>query len=208
MGKKNINNVYGYIRVSSIDQNIERQLLPLIQLGIPRNHIFIDKVSGKDFNRPNYQKLRKKLKPGDLLYIKSIDRLGRNYEEIIEEWRYLTKERNIDICILDMQILDTRLNKDLLGTFIADIVLYLLSYVAQQERDFNKVRQSEGIAAARLRGVMLGRKPAPLPPDFEYIYNLYISQAITVSEALTSLGCTRNKFYYLIRKYKNLNQIK
>ena len=156
---------YGYIRVSTKDQNEDRQIIALS--GIPKNHIFLDKVSGKDFNRPAYQKLIKKLKPGDLLIVGSIDRLGRNYEEIIEQWRYITKEIRADIRVLDMPLLDTSVHRDLTGTLIADIVLQLLSYVAQSERENIRKRQAEGIAAAKARGVRLGREEAQMPPDFE-----------------------------------------
>lgn len=198
---------YGYIRVSSIDQNIDRQFIPLLQLGISRNHIYVDKISGKDFNRKQYQKLRKVIKSGDTIYIKSIDRLGRNYQEIISEWQYITKDKNADICILDMPILDTRKNKDLIGTFISDIVLYLLSYVAEQEREFNKIRQAEGIAAARLRGVHLGRVADPLPEELPELYEMYMSKEISVKESMQILNVDRNRFYYLIKKYREINNI-
>ena len=148
---------YGYIRVSSTDQNEDRQLLALNELNIPHENLFIDKQSGKDFNRPSYQNLIKHLKNGDLLYIKSIDRLGRNYEEIQNQWRILTKEKGVDIAVIDMPLLDTRIHKDLMGTFIADLVLQILSFVAQSERDTIRKRQAEGIAAAKARGVRFGR---------------------------------------------------
>ena len=155
-------NTYGYVRVSTKDQNEDRQLIALHELGLSDKYIYVDKQSGKDFNRPQYQKLLRKLRPGDLLYIKSIDRLGRNYEEIQNQWRVLTKEKGVDICIVDMPILDTRRGKDLLGTFISDLVLQLLSFVAENERTNIKQRQAEGIAAAGLRhGVQESDHPRP-----------------------------------------------
>ena len=160
------NKSYGYIRVSSRDQNEERQLIALHGKGVENRLIYMDKVSGKDFNRPQYKKLVKKLKPGDLLYIQSIDRLGRNYEELQNQWRILTKEKNVDICVIDMPLLDTRQGKDLMGTFIADLVLQILSFVAQNEREFIRKRQAEGIAAAKAKGVKFGRPPIPLPDNF------------------------------------------
>ena len=164
--------IYGYIRVSSTDQNESRQLIGLTEIGVCEKNIFIDKQSGKDFNRPQYQKLLKKLKNGDLLYILSIDRLGRDYEEIQNQWRILTKEKGIDICVLDMPLLDTRQGKDLMGTFIADLVLQILSFVAQSERDNIRKRQEQGISAAKAKGVRFGRPEKPIPEDFEtLIYN-------------------------------------
>ena len=157
-------NTYGYVRVSSTDQNEDRQMIAMNELKIPVKHIFIDKLSGKDFNRPAYQTLTSKLCSGDLLYIKSIDRLGRNYEEIQNQWKLLTKERGVDIAVIDMPLLDTRNGKDLMGTFLADIVLQILSFVAQNERDNIRKRQSEGIRAARARGVHMGR-PVKSPPE-------------------------------------------
>lgn len=157
---------YGYIRVSSRDQNEERQLIALHGKGVENRLIYMDKVSGKDFNRPQYKKLVKKLKPGDLFYIQSIDRLGRNYEELQNQWRILSKEKNVDICVIDMPLLDTRQGKDLMGTFIADLVLQILSFVAQNEREFIRKRQAEGIAAAKAKGVKFGRPPIPLPDNF------------------------------------------
>lgn len=146
-------NIYGYVRVSSTDQNENRQMIALRKAAVPEKNIFLDKQSGKDFDRPNYKKLVRKLSAGDLLYVLSIDRLGRNYEEILAQWRVLTKEVGIDICVLDMPLLDTRSGKDLLGTFIADLVLQILSFVAQSERENIRKRQAEGIAAAKAKGV-------------------------------------------------------
>ena len=157
---------YGYIRVSTIDQNEDRQVIALKAKQVPEQNIYMDKQSGKDFNRPQYKKLVKKLKSGDLLYIMSIDRLGRNYEEIQNQWRILTKEVGIDICVIDMPLLDTRNGKDLMGTFIADLVLQILSFVAQNERENIRKRQAQGIAAAKARGVRFGRPPKPLPENF------------------------------------------
>lgn len=158
---------YGYVRVSSQDQNEERQLVALREKLVDPKQTFIDKQSGKDFDRPQYKKMLKKLKAGDLLYVLSIDRLGRNHEEIQRQWRVLTKDIGIDICVIDMPLLDTWNGKDLMGTFIADLVLQILSFVAQSERENIKKRQTEGIAAARARGVHLGRPVLPVPEDFE-----------------------------------------
>ena len=161
---------YGYIRVSSTDQNEDRQLIALHGKGIPDNRIYMDKQSGKDFNRPKYKRLVRRVKQGDLLYILSIDRLGRNYREIQEQWRLLTQEKGIDICVLDMPLLDTRQGKDLMGTFIADLVLQILSFVAQSERESIRKRQAEGIAAAKARGVKFGRPPVPLRGNFYEVH--------------------------------------
>ena len=156
--------VYAYVRVSSADQNEERQLIAMHEKKVPARNIFVDKQSGKDFNRPQYQALINKLNAGDLVYIHSIDRLGRNYEEIQVQWRIITKEIKADLCVLDMPLLDTRYGKDLMGTFIADLVLQILSFVAQKERESIKKRQAEGISAARARGVRFGRPPKEVPP--------------------------------------------
>ena len=160
---------YGYIRVSTREQNEDRQLLALHGIGVSTQNIYIDKQSGKDFQRPAYKRMIGKMKKDDVLFIKSIDRLGRNYEEIIEQWRILTKEKQIDIAVLDMPLLDTRQGKDLIGTFLSDVVLQVLSFVAQNERENIRQRQSEGIFAAKARGVRFGRPPRPLPDDFERI---------------------------------------
>ena len=162
-------NIYGYIRVSTREQNEDRQLVALREMAVPEQNIFMDKQSGKDFDRPQYKKLVKKLKPDDLLYIKSIDRLGRNYEEIQNQWRILTKEKSIDIVVLDMLLLDTRRGKDLMGTFLSDIVLQVLSFVAENERANIRQRQAEGIAAAKKRGVRFGRPNVQPPEDFPSI---------------------------------------
>lgn len=164
-----IGTIYGYIRVSTKEQNEDRQMIALREVGVPEKNIFMDKQSGKDFNRPQYRKLLRKLKKDDLLYIKSIDRLGRNYEEILQQWRYLTKDKGIDIVVLDMPLLDTRRGKDLMGTFLSDIVLQVLSFVAENERTNIRQRQAEGIAAAKARGVRFGRPEKEIPDDFEEI---------------------------------------
>ena len=174
-----ISNTYAYIRVSTRDQNEDRQLAALTNLGISEVNLFLDKQSGKDFNRPAYRKLVKKLKPGDLLIIKSIDRLGRNYEEILEQWRYITKEIQADIRVLDMPLLDTSNHRDLTGTLIAGIVLQLLSYVAQSERENIRQRQAEGIAAAKARGVRFGAERKPVPEDFDEWYLRWRRREIT-----------------------------
>lgn len=161
---------YGYIRVSSHDQNEDRQLIALHEVGVLDADIYIDKQFGKDFERPQYKKLLRKLKRGDLLYVKSIDRLGRNYKEILEQWRILTKDKVVDIVVLDMPLLDTRRGKDLMGTFLSEIVLQVLSFVAENERVNIRQRQAEGIAAAKARGVRFGRPLAPLPENFHGVY--------------------------------------
>ena len=187
--------IYGYARVSSTDQNEERQLLALRARNVPERNIFVDKQSGKDFDRPQYKRLVKKMKPGDLLYVLSIDRLGRNYEEVQEQWRFLTKELRVDICVIDMPLLDTRSGKDLMGTFIADLVLQILSFVAQSERDSIKKRQAEGIAAAKARGVRLGRPQIPMPGQFEQIVAAWKAGNITLDEALRRSGLSASTFY-------------
>ena len=185
---------YAYIRVSTRDQNEDRQLAALTNLGISEVNLFLDKQSGKDFNRPAYRKLIKKLKPGDLLIIKSIDRLGRNYEEILEQWRYITKEIQADIRVLDMPLLDTSNHRDLTGTLIADIVLQLLSYVAQTEREFIHQRQAEGIAAALERGVRFGPDRIPMPEGFEELAEDWWNGYITATDAGKMLGISRKTF--------------
>lgn len=193
---------YGYIRVSSVDQNEARQIVELTRYGIIEKNIFMDKQSGKDFNRPQYQKLKRKLKAGDVLVVKSIDRLGRNYEEIQIEWRQIVKEIKADIVVLDMPILDTRTNKDLIGTLISDIVLQLLSYVAQAERENIRQRQAEGIAAARARGVHLGRVAKPMPEGFADVFEAWESKRVTRKEALERLGVSSNQFDWLCKRYR------
>lgn len=185
---------YGYIRVSSKDQNEDRQLLALQALPVLMENIYMDKLSGKDFNRPAYKRLVRKMKEGDLLVIKSIDRLGRNYEEIIYQWRVLTKEKKIDIYVLDMPLLDTRQGKDLMGTFIADLVLQLLSFVAENERQNIRTRQAEGIAAARLKGVRFGRPRKPIHPDFPKWRKLWLQGDISSRKAAKKMGISHQTF--------------
>ncbi len=187
--------IYGYIRVSSTDQNESRQRLALEQMNIPPANIFMDKMSGKDFRRPQYRTMLKKLHPGDLLCVISIDRLGRNYEEILAQWRLLTKERHVDICVLDMPLLDTRRDKNLLGTFIADLVLQVLSFVAQNERENIHKRQAEGIAAAKQRGVRFGREAKPLPDNFLENCALWQAGRISGLEAARRCRMPQSTFY-------------
>lgn len=195
--------VYGYIRVSSRDQNEDRQLIALREVGVPEQNIYLDKQSGKDFNRPQYRKLLRKMKKDDLLYIKSIDRLGRNYEEILQQWRYLTKDKGIDIVVLDMPLLDTRRGKDLMGTFLSDIVLQVLSFVAENERTNIKQRQAEGIAAAKARGIRFGRPPKPLPENFHSCYQRWKKGEITGTAAAKECGMPLASFRYRAEIYEN-----
>lgn len=185
---------YGYIRVSTKEQNEDRQLLALKDAGVPEENIFLDKKSGKDFDRPGYRRLCRKLKSGDVLFIKSIDRLGRNYDEILEQWRYLTKEKRISIVVVDMPLLDTRKDKDLTGALIADIVLQLLSYVAQTEREFIRQRQAEGIAAAKEQGVKFGRRPMERPAQYEVLREKWSRNEISARAAAKQLGITHRTF--------------
>lgn len=194
---------YGYIRVSSRDQNEERQLIALHGKGVKDEFIFIDKKSGKDFDRPQYKKLVKKLKQGDLLMIQSIDRLGRNYEEVQNQWRVLTKEKEVDICVIDMPLLDTRQGKDLMGTFIADLVLQILSFVAQNEREYIRKRQAEGIAAAKAKGVKFGRRPLPLPENFYEVHRAWRSKNLTLKQAAAACNMPVGTFYGKARKFEN-----
>ena len=196
------NNTYAYVRVSSFDQNEDRQLLAMNEAGIRKENIYIDKLSGKDFNRPNYKRLLKKLKVGDILFIKSIDRLGRNYEEILEQWRYLTKEKGIDILVLDMPLLDTRRGKDLMGTFLSDIVLQLLSFVAENERTNIRQRQAEGIAAAKARGVKFGRPAILLPQDFWCMVDQWQQKQVPMEEILEKYSMCRSTFYRVTQEYR------
>jgi DNA invertase Pin-like site-specific DNA recombinase len=187
--------VYGYVRVSSTDQNVERQVAALRELGVPDSHIYIDRQSGKDFERPAYKRMVKKLKPGDLLYILSIDRLGRDYKEIQDQWRILTKEIGVDISVLDMPLLDTRQGKDLMGTFIADLVLQILSFVAQSERENIRQRQAEGIATAKANGVRFGRRRKALPDNFGAARLAYRSGQMTLREAANACGVAKSTFH-------------
>lgn len=193
---------YGYIRVSSRDQNEDRQVAALKVAGLEKEAIYMDRQSGKDFDRPQYKKLMRKLGKGDLLYIKSIDRLGRNYSEIIDQWRFINKEKGVDIVVLDMPLLDTRIGNDLIGTFISDIVLQILSFVAENERDNIRQRQAEGIAAARARGVQFGRMPKPLPANFGEIYRQWKNREITGVAAADICGMPMSTFRYRAEKYE------
>ena len=193
---------YGYVRVSTREQNEDRQLIALQEMQIPIENIYIDKQSGKDFNRPRYRALLRKIRTGDILYIKSIDRLGRNYEEIIEQWRILTKEKKIDIVVIDMPLLDTRRGKDLMGTFLSDIVLQVLSFVAENERKNIRQRQKEGIEAAKLRGVKFGRPQKNMPQDFEMYAEMWNNGEITGTGAAERLGIPASTFYRKAHAYK------
>lgn len=196
------NKTYGYIRVSSKDQNEDRQLIAIRRKNVTDDFIYIDKQSGKDFDRPAYKKMIKKLKPGDLLYIQSIDRLGRNYEEVQRQWQILTKEKSVDICVIDMPLLDTRQGKDLMGTFIADLVLQILSFVAQSEREFIRKRQAEGIAAAKERGVKFGRPKKETPSDFEEIVKAWEQKELSLSAAVKQCALSKPTFYRRVREYR------
>ena len=188
------NQIYGYIRVFSRDQNEDRQVIAMREFGIAEKNLVIDKQSGKDFARPGYRRLLRKLKSNDTLVIKSIDRLGRNYDEVLEQWRLLTKEKQVDIVVLDMPLLDTRKGRDLIGTLISDIVLQLLSYVAQTEREFIHQRQAEGIAAAKARGVKFGRKPKERPAEYEHLRDEWRAGRISARAAARQLGVAHRTF--------------
>ena len=192
---------YGYIRVSGVDQNEDRQLIAMQEFNIPQSNIFIDKQSGKNFDRPEYQSMIKKLKHGDLLYIKSIDRLGRNYDDIIEQWRLITKEKHADIAVIDFPILDTRNGQDLMGTFIADTVLAVLSFVAQNERETLRQRQAEGIAAARLRGVKFGRPRIRLPKNFDGLFKIWYSGRLKTTDFMIKSGLAKTTFYRYLKLF-------
>lgn len=201
-----LSNEYAYIRVSSHEQNEERQLVAMRQLHIPEDNIFMDKQSGKDFNRPNYHALVDTIKDGDTLYILSIDRLGRYYEEIQNQWCILTKEKNIDICVIDMPLLDTRNGKDLMGTFIADIVLQILSFVAQNERENIRKRQAQGIATAKANGVRFGRPELPLPENFSKIVDGWTKGKISIQDALEQSNMSESTFYRRVREYRAMKE--
>ena len=186
---------YGYARVSTKEQNEERQLIALAAFGIQKRDIFVDKQSGKDFERTQYRRLIRKLKDGDTLVVKSIDRLGRNYEEILEQWRVITKEKRAAIVVLDMPLLDTRRGKDLMGTFLSDIVLQVLSFVAENERTNIRQRQAEGIAAAKARGVKFGRPPRPLPDNFYDVHKAWRDKKMTLKEAAEACDLPVGTFY-------------
>ncbi len=202
-------NIYGYVRVSSADQNEDRQMVALREASVPEKNVFVDKQSGKDFDRPNYKKLVRRLKAGDMLYILSIDRLGRNYEEIQRQWRILTKEIGIDICVLDMPLLDTRSGKDLMGTFIADLVLQILSFVAQSERENIKKRQAEGIAAAKAKGVKFGRPEKKVHNNnFEKIVRQWEQKRLPFTEVLKQCNMSETTFYRRLRENRMLQDSK
>jgi hypothetical protein len=195
-------NIYGYMRVSSKEQNEDRQKIALTEMGVPENNIYMDKQSGKDFERTQYKRLLRKLNENSVLYIKSIDRLGRNYGELNEQWRIITKEKKADIVVIDMPLLDTRREKNLLGTFISDVVLALLSYVAENERINIKQRQAEGIAAAKARGVKFGRPPLPIPQNFYQMHKDWRAGKITIEEAAKACNMCPKTFYSKAVKYE------
>lgn len=196
---------YGYIRVSSYDQNEDRQVIVMQKMQIPSKNLYTDKQSGKNFDRPQYKKLLRKLKADDVLYIKSIDRLGRNYSEILEQWRYLTKIKKIDIVVLDMPLLDTRIGKDLMGTFLSDIVLQVLSFAAENERNNIRQRQAEGIAAAKAKGIRFGRPPKPLLANFHAVYQKWKAGKITGITAAKECCMPLTSFRYRAQNYENTN---
>ena len=191
-----MNQLYGYIRVSTKEQNEDRQVLAMEEQGIPKKNVFMDKQSGKDFERPQYKRMMKKIKKGDVLFIKSIDRLGRNYTEILEQWSMITKEKQVDIVVIDMPLLDTRdRGRDLTGKFVADLVLQILSYVAETEREFIRKRQAEGIAAAKAKGVKFGPKKKAMPEDFEVVKEMWERGEITAREAGKMLNVSYTTFW-------------
>ena len=195
-------NIYGYVRISTSDQNQDRQTAAMRSNNVPADNIYTDVQSGKDFERPEYKKMLRILKTDDLIYVMSIDRLGRNYEEILEQWQVITKEKRVDIFVLDMPLLDTRRDKNLLGTFIADLVLQVLSFVAQNERENIRSRQAQGIAAAKQSGVRFGHAPRPLPPNFPETYTLWTEGAISTSEAAKRSGMARSTFRIRAESFK------
>lgn len=197
---------YGYVRVSSADQNEDRQMIEMERAGVPPENIFVDKQSGKNFDRPNYKRLVRRLKDGDLLYILSIDRLGRNYEEIQNQWRILTKDKGVDIVVIDMPLLDTRQGKDLMGTFIADLVLQILSFVAQSEREKIKERQEQGIAAAKARGVRFGRPEKDVPDDFTQLVKSWEKKELSLAEVLQKCEMSEATFYRKLRELRLKSQ--
>lgn len=195
-------NNFGYVRVSSREQNEERQLVAMYEQGIERKNIYIDKQSGKDFERPQYKRMLKRLKKGDVIFIKSIDRLGRNYSEILEQWAFITKEKGVDIVVLDMPLLDTRERGEaLIGMFISDLVLQILSYVAETEREFIKKRQAEGIAVAKAKGVKFGRRNKNINCDFDAIVTAWRNKEISVKEITEKCGISESTFYRRLREY-------
>lgn len=197
-----VQKIYGYARVSTVQQNENRQVSALIEMGVPEKNIYVDKVTGKNFNRPQYKKLLKRLDADSVLYIKSIDRLGRSYQDLGEQWRIITKDKETDIVVIDMPILDTRREKNLLGTFISDLILTLLSYCAANEYNVIHQRQAEGIAAAKAKGVKMGRPPQPLPDNFHEIYQLWVSREITMAEAANLCEMPVSSFKYRAENYR------
>lgn len=202
-----MSDLYAYVRVSTLHQNEDRQMNAMQKIPIPPNNIYVEKQSGKDFDRPIYKKLLKKLKQDDVLYIKSIDRLGRNYDEVLEQWKILTKQKGVDIVVLDMPLLDTRKDKDLLGTLIADLVLSLLSYVSENERCTTRQRQKEGIAAAKAKGVRFGRPPKALPEDFAQIYTRWQKKEINRIEAARLCEFSTSTFYRKVSEFRNAEDL-
>lgn len=196
--------VFGYARVSTVSQNEDRQLIALQEKGVAEQNIYVDKQSGRDFERPQYNRLLQKMECGDLLYISSIDRLGRNYEGIQKQWQLLSKDIGVDICVLDMPLLDTRTGKDLLGTFISDLILQILSFVAQSERESIKRRQAEGIAAAKARGVKFGRPQKELPMDFEQMMGQWKGKRIPLTRILSAYQISESTFYRRLRAHKQI----
>ena len=201
MEKELCKHVFGYVRVSTKEQNTDRQMIAMREMDVPEKNIYVDRQSGKDFKRPQYKRLLKLLREEDVLYIKSIDRLGRNYEEILEQWRIITKVRRVDIVVIDMPILDTRRDKNLIGTLVSDIFLQVLSFVAENERTTIRQRQAEGIEAARARGVRFGRAPTPLPENFHEVYQRWKRKELTITEAAAECGMAKSTFYDRAGKY-------
>ena len=195
-------NIYGYIRVSSSDQNEDRQLIAMQDVNVPNRNIYIDKLSGKDFNRPMYQKMVRRLKKDDLVYIKSIDRLGRNYKDVVEQWQFLTRVKQVDIVVLEMPLLDTRRGKDLMGTFIADLVLQILSFVAQSKREKIRERQKQGIAAAKARGVRFGRPEKVPPENFLELVKQWENKKLPLQDLLKECGMSKATFYRRLRELR------
>ena len=199
--------IYGYARVSTIGQNEDRQILALMEMGVPQNRIYLDKLSGKNFERPQYKRLLKKIDDKSVLYIKSIDRLGRNYRDLSEQWRIITKEKGADVVVIDMPLLDTRREKSLLGTFISDLMLAMLSYIAEAEYQTIRQRQAEGIAAAKAKGFKFGRPPKALPANFHEVYQKWKAGRLSVVEAARQCGMPRSTFYYKAQVYKDATGI-
>lgn len=202
--RNNEKKIYGYARVSTKEQNEDRQIIALKEMGVPEENIYMDKLSGKNFDRPQYQKLLRKLNSSSVLYIKSIDRLSRNYRDLSEQWRIITKEKNADVVVIDMPILDTRKEKNLLGTFISDLILTLLSYIAESEFQAIHQRQAEGIAAARARGVKMGRPPQPLPDNFFEVYHKWEAGKLSTAEASRLVNMPVSTFRYRANVYRNV----